>query len=223
MTTEKPSRNNQFAKLLFAGASLAVVVGIGLYAFYRSADNTASGSSSKIAMAETCLTAPATIAAIKPFARGELAAFQPVDKPLDISNIPFKDKDGVTVSLANWKGRTVLLNLWATWCAPCRREMPALQKLQVEMGGDDFEVVPVSIDLGDDSKPKAFYKKIGLTKLPFFVDGTMEIFNTLKEQNLAFGMPTTILVNKEGCSVGVINGPAEWASNDAKALIKSAL
>ncbi len=219
MTAENSPRKNPFAKYLFGGATLAVVVGIGLYAFYRGADN--PGADPKVAQA--CQGAAATIAAITPFAKGELAAFQPVDKAADLTKIPFKDKDGKTVTLADWEGRTVLLNLWATWCAPCRREMPALEKLQVELGGDSFEVVPVSIDLGDDSKPKAFYKQIGLTKLPFYVDSTMEIFNTLKQQNLAFGMPTTILVNTEGCSVGVINGPAEWASNDAFELIRSAL
>lgn len=219
MTTENSPPKKQFSKMLFGGATLAVVVGIGLYAFNRGADNPASGP----VVAKSCLGAPGTIAAITPFAKGELAAFQPVDRSIDLTEIPFKDKDGKTVTLADWKGRTVLLNLWATWCPPCIREMPSLQKLQVELGGDNFEVVPVSIDLGDDSKPKAFYKKIGLTQLPFYADSTMEIFNTLKKKNLAFGMPTTILIDKEGCSVGVLNGPAEWASNDAFELIKSAL
>jgi len=219
MTAENYPRKKPFARLLFGGATLAVVVGIGLYAFYRGADNPAAG----VALAQVCQAAPATIAAITPFSKGELAAFQPVDKAADLTKIPFKDKDGNTVTLADWKGRTVLLNLWATWCPPCIREMPSLEKLQVELGGDAFEVVPVSIDLGDASKPKAFYKKIGLTQLPFYADNTMEIFNALKKKNLAFGMPTTILVSKEGCSLGVINGPAEWASNDAIELIKSAL
>ena len=91
--------------------------------------------------------------------RGELAAFQLASSPKDLSKIAFKDKDGKDVTIADWKGRTVLLNMWATWCAPCRREMPALQKLQVELGGDEFEVVPVSVDLGDDTKAQEILQK----------------------------------------------------------------
>ena len=100
--------------------------------------------------------------------------------------------------------------------------MPALQKLQVELGGDNFEVVPVSVDLGDDTKPKKFYKKAKLDNLPFYADGTMKVFEDLKKQGLAFGMPTTVIIDKDGCSLGILNGPAEWASDDAKALVRAA-
>ncbi len=214
MTTENTPPRKPVNKLMFGGAAMAIVIGLGLFAFYSTADNPAE--------ALVCKSSKATIAKMKPFASGELAAFQLADRPQDLSAISFKDKDGKNVTIADWKGRTILLNMWATWCAPCRREMPALQQLQVDLGGDNFEVVPVSVDLGDDSKPKAFYKKIKLDKLPFYADGTMEIFSRLKKLGLAFGMPTTVIVDKEGCSLGVLNGPAEWASDDAKALVRAA-
>ena len=214
MSTENSPPRKPVNKFVLGGTALAVIIGLGLYAFYPSADNPVE--------AQVCTNSVRTVAAMKPFARGELAAFQLASTPKDLSKISFKDKDGKDVTIADWKGRTVLLNMWATWCAPCRREMPALQKLQVELGGPQFEVVPVSVDLGDDVKPKAFYKKAKLTELPFYADGTMEVFETLKKQGLAFGMPTSVLIDQDGCSLGVLNGPAEWASNDAKALVKAA-
>jgi hypothetical protein len=101
--------------------------------------------------------------------------------------------------------------------------MPALDALQKELGGDAFDVVPVSIDLGTNDKPKAFYAETGLVALPLFHDGKMGVFNTLKKQSLAFGMPTTILVDKEGCVVGSMSGPANWASPQAVALVRKAI
>ncbi len=196
-------------------AFIVAITGFGLYAFYSVSDNPEQQ--------QACIDSGKTISAIAAMAKGDLAAFQPVSKPIHLAGLSFKDKNGGAVSLADWKGRTVLLNLWATWCAPCRREMPALEKLQQDLGGDEFEVVPVSVDLGDDTKPKAFYKKTGLKDLPFYADGTMEVFNILKKNGLAFGMPTTVLIGKDGCSLGVINGPAEWAGADAKALIRAAM
>lgn len=214
MSTENSPPRKPVNKFVLGGTALAVIVGFGLYAFNPSTDNPA--------VATTCTNSAKTVAAMKPFARGELAAFQPASTPKDLSKIAFKDKDGKDVTIADWKGRIVLLNMWATWCAPCRREMPALQKLQVELGGEQFEVVPVSVDLGDDTKPKRFYKKAKLDNLPFYADGTMKVFENLKKQGLAFGMPTTVIIDKDGCSLGVLNGPAEWASDDAKALVRSA-
>lgn len=170
-----------------------------------------------------CGQARAKTAAIAPHATGEVAAFQVADNPVAIDGLTFRDGDGAAKSIADWRGRTVLLNLWATWCAPCRREMPALDALEKQMGGDTFAVVPVSVDLGDDAKPKNFFAETGIEALPFYHDGTMDIFNTLKKKGLAFGMPTTLLLDAQGCLLGSINGPAEWASDDAKALIGAAI
>src|SRR5690606_2801471 len=116
----------------------------------------------------------------------------------------------------------VLLNLWATWCAPCREEMPALDRLQSDLASQQFQVVAVSVDRGTTERPKAFLEEVGATNLPFYADPTMAIFNTLRERGRATGLPSTVLVNGEGCALGAMYGPADWASDDAKALIAAA-
>jgi thiol-disulfide isomerase/thioredoxin len=154
---------------------------------------------------------------------GAVAAFTPAQKPVNVSALAFDDANGGRKSIADWNGRFMLLNIWATWCAPCREEMPSLQALQQEKGGDAFEVVPVSIDLGTAEKPKKFYADNNLSGLGFFHDGTMGVFNALKKESLAFGMPATLLVDPQGCVLGALNGPADWASADAKALVGKAM
>ncbi|MEZ5871256.1 MAG: TlpA disulfide reductase family protein [Nitratireductor sp.] len=154
---------------------------------------------------------------------GDVAAFAIADEPKFIGDLTFNNETGAATGLAASSGKTVLLNLWATWCAPCREEMPSLDALQSEMGSDRFEVVAVSIDLKDDAKPKAFFSEIGVKHLAFRHDVTLGVFNRLKKMGLAFGMPTTLIVDGEGCALGVMNGPANWAGEDAKALIRAAV
>ena len=120
-------------------------------------------------------------------------------------------------------GNERVLNLWATWCAPCREEMPALDELQAALGGDTFEVIAVNIDQGSDEKPKNFLSEIGVSNLGFYRDNTMGIFNTLKKEGYAFGLPVTLLVDGNGCLLANMNGPAHWSGDDAKAYISKAL
>jgi thiol-disulfide isomerase/thioredoxin len=101
--------------------------------------------------------------------------------------------------------------------------MPALNELQAEMGDDKFQVIAVNVDTGGDDKPKAFLKEIGIDSLGFYREPTLVLFNSLKRQGLALGLPVTLLVSKEGCLLAHMNGPAEWASDDAKALIRTAI
>ena len=154
---------------------------------------------------------------------GDVAAFEPLATPIDLSTLAFQDADGKAVSLADFAGRTVLLNLWATWCAPCREEMPALQALHAAMKDEPFDVVAVSIDAGDAKKPRAFYEETNLTTLPFYHDGSMATFSTLKKAELAPGLPTSVLIGPDGCARGVLKGPAEWAGADARDLIEATL
>lgn len=170
-----------------------------------------------------CRPAQQLASTLKPLAVGEVAAFQLAEPPEPIGQLAFNDAEGAGVSIADWKGRTVLLNLWATWCAPCREEMPELEALEQEMGGEDFAVLPISVDAGQPDKPKNFYAETDLTGLPFYHDGTMGVFNDLKKRSLAIGMPTTLLIDDQGCVLGKISGPAAWASEDAKALIGAAM
>jgi thiol-disulfide isomerase/thioredoxin len=158
-----------------------------------------------------------------PLAHGEVAALTMATSPLRLPDLTFEDADGKPRKLSDWRGKTVLVNLWATWCVPCRKEMPALDSLQTKLGGKDFEVVAINIDTRDPEKPKHFLKEANLTKLAYFTDTKAKVFQDLKSIGKALGMPTSILVDGQGCEIANLAGPAEWASDDAIKLIKAAV
>lgn len=155
-------------------------------------------------------------------ARGEVAAMLAADPPQSLAGLSFNSPDGVPMTLADLAGKTVLVNLWATWCAPCRHEMPALNQLQKDLGDETFEVVAVNVDTGGDEKPKRFLEETGVDALGYYRDSTLGLFNDLKRRGLALGLPVTLLVDRDGCLLAHMNGPAEWASADAKRLIAAA-
>src|SRR3982074_3258399 len=155
-------------------------------------------------------------------AHGEVAALTMATVPLRLPDLAFEDADGKPKKLSEWRGRTVLVNLWATWCVPCRKEMPALDSLQQKLGGPDFEVVAVNIDTRDSEKPKNFLKEANLTRLGYFSDQKAKGFQDLKATGRALGMPTSMLVDGEGCEIATLAGPAEWSSDDAIRLITAA-
>lgn len=202
--------------VIIASAVVAVLaIAAGIYGIGRWSGNAG--------LANACPDTGARVAALKGANVGEVAAFGLEDQPVPIGDIAFADGEGRERTLAEWKGRTVLLNLWATWCVPCREEMPALKQLQQALGGPQFEVVAVSIDIGDDAKPRKFYADNDLAGLAFHHDGSLAVFNALKKKGLAFGLPTSLLVDGDGCVMGKVAGPAEWASPDAKNLIGKAI
>ena len=156
-------------------------------------------------------------------ATGEVAAMLPADPPQSLKALAFNAPDGKAMTLADRAGKTVLVNLWATWCFPCREEMPALNALQKEMGGEKFEVIAVNVDTGDDTKPKKFLSETGVDALGYYRDNTLDLFNELKTRGLALGLPVTLLVDGDGCLLAHMNGPAEWSSADAKRFIAGAM
>src|SRR6476660_6917468 len=160
---------------------------------------------------------------LAPLAHGEVAALTMATAPLRLPDLTFEDADGKPRKLSDWRGRIVLVNLWATWCVPCRKEMPALESLQTRLGGPNFEVVAVNIDTRDPDKPRDFLKDANLTRLGYFSDQKAKVFQDLKAIGRALGMPTSVLVDAEGCEIATIAGPAEWASDDAVKLIKAAV
>lgn len=160
---------------------------------------------------------------IAPLAHGEVAALTMATAPLRLPDLAFEDAEGKAKKLSDWRGKTVLLNLWATWCVPCRKEMPALNELQAKLGGKDFDVVAVNIDTRDLEKPKNFLKDGNLTRLGYFADHKAKVFQDLKAAGRALGMPTSVLIDAQGCEIATIAGPAEWASDDAVKLIKAAM
>jgi thiol-disulfide isomerase/thioredoxin len=160
---------------------------------------------------------------IAPLAHGEVAALTMATAPLRLPDLAFEDADGKPRKLSDWRGKTVLVNLWATWCVPCRKEMPALDSLQARLGGQDFEVVAINIDTRDPDKPKNFLKEANLTRLSYFSDQKAKVFQDLKNIGKALGMPTSVLVDGQGCEIANLAGPAEWASEDAIKLITAAM
>ena len=160
---------------------------------------------------------------IAPLAHGEVAALTMATAPLRLPDLAFEDADGKPKKLSDWRGRTVLVNLWATWCVPCRKEMPALEGLQTRLGGENFEVVAINIDTRDPEKPKNFLRDAHLTRLGYFSDEKAKVFQDLKAIGRALGMPTSVLVDGQGCEIATISGPADWDSDDAIRLIKAAM
>ena len=160
---------------------------------------------------------------IKPLTKGEVAAVAAASAPKVLPALAFQDDRGTQRALTDWRGRTVLFNLAATLCVPCRKEMPALDALQDKLGGPDFEVVAVNIDTRNPERPKAWLKEVGVSKLAYYADATAKVFQDLREIGKAFGMPTTLLIDRAGCEIATLSGPAEWASEDAVKLVRATL
>ncbi len=218
MTAKKPFGLPSL-KLVLIAAVAGVIAGAA--AVYVKQAGSGNGTT-ETADAGDCQPAKAKGAALTPFTKGQVAAMVGAQQPLSLQGVAFKGPDGQPLSVENFVGKTVLLNLWATWCVPCREEMPALNALQKQMGSDKFEVVAVNIDTGDDEKPKTFRSDNGIDTLGYYRDNSMGVFNALKKQGLAFGLPVTLLLDGKGCLVSAMNGPAAWDSEDAKGLIKAA-
>ncbi len=216
MTGSQTSFAKKRLVMVLAGSIAGIAVGLaGVYGIATLTRN-AGGDAA-------CLPAVELAKKLAPFAHGEVAAVNVAKSPLKVPDLAFQDASGKPLTLAHWRGRTVLLNLWATWCVPCRKEMPALDALEQRLGGPKFEVVAVNIDTRDADKPKAWLKDVGVEKLAYYADPTARTFQDLKSVGRAFGMPTTLLVDGQGCEIGTIAGPAEWASKDAIELIKAAV
>ncbi|MEF3366374.1 TlpA disulfide reductase family protein [Methylocystis sp. 9N] len=180
-------------------------------------------SDERKAGAESCAVSAKIAESVKDLAKGEIAAMIITSKPEPVSLGAFNGPDGAPVTLAAFKGKTTLFNVWATWCAPCRAEMPALDKLQAEMGSDAFQVVAVNVDTSRLDRPKAFLEETGVKSLAYYGDPKANVFFELKQSGKGLGLPTTLLLGPDGCQIGLMNGPAVWDSADAKALIARAV
>ncbi len=155
----------------------------------------------------------------KPETAGAVGTFVRKPSPEAVPNVSFQDGNGQPVSLDSFKGRVVLLNLWATWCVPCRKEMPALDRLQAALGGPDFEVVALSIDRSGVAGTRKFLDSVAVSKLKLYADPTARLANEFK----AIGLPTTLLLDRQGREIGRLIGPAEWDEGEAKALVEKAV
>ena len=200
-------------------AAIAAVAGFAaVYVTFGRSDNAVRPA------AET----PSTISSLKQLpsgpgsnalSQGHMAAFLFKKEPEALPEVRFQDANGTEKMLADWRGKVVLVNLWATWCAPCRKEMPALDRLQKELGSSKFEVVAISIDRTGLAGARKFLDETGVKDLALYADPTTKLSSVLK----AIGLPVTVLIDAEGREIGRLVGPAEWDSEDAKRLIRAVM
>lgn len=213
----QPSSSSRTKMLGIVAAGLGIAV-IGVYAMLGSNGN------EEVGQKVTAVTAPAAsdgapLKLDKSLSSGDMAAFVfKQDRP-EVVTGDFKDGDGNTIDMSHWKGRVALVNLWATWCGPCRAEMPYLAELQDLYGSDQFEVVALSVDLKGAEASAAFLKEIKADNLALYVDKSSRAMKKLG----AYGLPVTILVDRQGGEIGRLIGPAEWVGEEAKRLIEAAI
>jgi thiol-disulfide isomerase/thioredoxin len=210
MTKMDSLSRRRFVLVPVFGALAAIAAGAVLYETARPAGKAASD----------CPADSARLAAkLAPLAKGELAALTVASEPRRPEQFAFEREDGGKLTLADFKGRAVLLNLWATWCVPCRAEMPALDRLQAAKGDPNFEVVAVNVDTARLERRAAFLDSVGVKALARYADPSGDAFETLRRDGKALGLPVTLVIDKNGCEVGSIEGGAKWDSAEAQALV----
>jgi thiol-disulfide isomerase/thioredoxin len=209
-------RTQAAASILALGLSATIGLG-GVYVMARGHDNTVAVAPAAKPPGSRTLAQATPAGGVNPLSQGEMVKFVFKREPEPVPDIAFVDGTGAARTLGDFKGRVVLLNLWATWCLPCRKEMPALDRLQGALGSDKFEVVALSVDRAGVEASRKFLDSIKIANLKLYVDPTAKANGPLK----IFGMPTTILINAEGKEVGRLLGEAEWDTEDARKLIKA--
>lgn len=137
--------------------------------------------------------------------------------PKPLASISFADEQGQKRSLSEFKGKVVVLNIWATWCVPCREEMPTLDRLQAALGGADFEVMPLSVDRGGLDIVSKFFAEIGVNRLSKYTDTSGQVLRSVN----AVGLPTTLIVDRAGNEVGRVVGPVEWDAPEVVKLLRT--
>lgn len=137
-------------------------------------------------------------------------------KPEPVPLTPFLDESGAETTLADWKGKVLLVNFWATWCAPCREEMPSLEALQAELGGEDFAVLTIASGRNPPPAIDKFFAEIGVETLPKLRDERMALARAMG----VMGLPVTVLIDREGNEVARLIGDADWSSEPAKAVVR---
>lgn len=161
----------------------------------------------------------ADVAELQALRAGDMKKLAVHSKPKPVSKVAFTTVDGVEKTLADYAGKTVLVNFWATWCAPCRAEMPSLNRLQLELGSEDFEVVTIATGRNPLPAIRKFFAETEITDLPILLDPK----RALSRDAAVFGMPTTFVMNEEGLEIARMTGDADWASEDALAFLRAAV
>lgn len=206
--------------ILFA---LALILGVGagvVTVYLNGGFNGNASGDTKLAKAQAaCQMSEAQRATLDAAAVGALAAMRIADKPVPLTEIGFQMPDGSAKQFTDLN-KVLVLNLWATWCGPCREEMPDLAKIQEEYGNENFEVFALNVDRNGGDKPQKFLESINATALNLYLDPANKSFQNFRSKGLVFGLPTTMIVDPKGCVQGVLSGIAHWGSDDAKNLVE---
>ena len=175
--------------------------------------------------AKECPVQAEDAAAIGEAAVGELAALNGTGEGRGYATMAFKDAAGKDMTIGDFKGKALLVNFWASWCVPCREEMPALDALATKYNSDAFMVLPINLDIGEGGLEKAqgFLDENSFTNLPLYADNTFAAFERLKQQAVAVGLPATLVLDENGCELAVLQGPAHWDTPDGEAVIEKLL
>ncbi|WP_375452440.1 TlpA disulfide reductase family protein [uncultured Devosia sp.] len=207
----KPNR----LRWLIAGGLAAVTVAIVIWFLLSNGG----------AEARECPAQAAAAKAIGDAAVGELAALNGTGEGRGYARLAFKDAAGADIDIADFKGRALLVNFWASWCIPCREEMPALDALAAKYNSDAFMVLPINLDIGEGGldKAKAFLADNGFANLPLYADNSFVAFERLKQQAVAVGLPATLILDQNGCELAVLQGPAHWDTPDGHAVVDALL
>jgi thiol-disulfide isomerase/thioredoxin len=192
-----------------AAVGLAIAVGVYLY----------NGG----AQATECPVQQADADALDEAATGQLAALGGTGQGRGYSTLGFTDATGASRTIADFKGRALLVNFWASWCVPCRAEMPALDAIAAKYNSDQFMVLPINLDIGEggQEKAQAFLAEGGFQNLPLYADSTFAAFDRLKREAVAIGLPATLLLDQNGCELAVLPGPAEWDTPDGERVVEA--
>ncbi len=199
---------NRTVKILWAIALAAIA---GYAVLYVRQDATDNGKRNIVTLGDSNAASKAP--------NDKLEKFEHHDPPRPLPEMVFTGPEGQPLTLESFEGKVVLLNIWATWCAPCRHEMPSLDRLQQQLGSDQFEVVALSVDRSGLAGVKRFFKETGATDLKAYVDPTTKLLKPLKVE----GMPTTLLLDRKGREIGRLTGPAEWDTEAAKEIVSKAI
>jgi thiol-disulfide isomerase/thioredoxin len=217
MTDQKPAqgpllkpRRVLVIAALSAGVALALTLWIG---------------NANAPLAAPCDPQPEAAAAVDAAAVGQLAALNGTGKGRGYADMAFTDAEGNAMTVGDFAGRKLLVNFWATWCAPCREEMPALDAVADRYSSDQFMVLPINLDIGEGGleKAQAFLDEGSFAHLPLYADNSFAAFERLKTQAVAIGLPATLLLDEKGCEIGVLQGPAAWDTADGHNVIEALL
>ncbi|EYD74580.1 Thiol:disulfide oxidoreductase TlpA [Rubellimicrobium mesophilum DSM 19309] len=148
---------------------------------------------------------------------GDMRKLQIHDAPVDVSTTAFEGDDGAETVLQDLKGEVAVVNFWATWCAPCRKEMPTLAKLQQELGDEGVRVVPIATGRNDPMELDSFLQEVGAEALPHWRDPSQALARDMG----VLGLPITVILNREGQEVARLQGDADWLSESALAILRA--